>query len=129
MKEPPTYPHHSWTDVSAFYTEIAATNAQVGPMRDFVVQLARSRYADALYPMQSMQTLILSLHEQVHQYQDRVSVDYEEGEFVVRYQGGPTAAVWTARRPDGMAALERFFHHVGWFPQQVAAGSDHETAD
>lgn len=120
MSEQPAYLHHGWPSVLDSFRQLAEANPNFEPMAHFVERLAASRSAGALYPLQPMHTLVLSLHERVHAYQDRVSVTYEEGEFVVRYQGGPMAPVWTKRSPEGIAALERFFGQMRWFTEWPA---------
>ena len=127
MREFPAYEHHGWPEVVEFFERLAIENRYFVPMREFVNRLAASEYASGLHPMQSMHTLILSQHEHVHAYQDRVTVSFEAGEFVVRHQGGPTSAEWTKRGADGMASLERFFHHMRWFTEYTRAG-DHPDA-
>jgi hypothetical protein len=117
------YPAHSWSYVVGAFRDFAAANAYFAPMRAFVQQLADSPYAASLYPQQSMHTLRLSQYREVSNEAERLSVDLEGGEFVVRYQGGPTAAVWTKRHADGMVALERLFEHLRWFTEYQDAGS------
>lgn len=109
------HPAHTWASVREFFRQLAAENDHFAPMHEFVEQLAASRYASALYPLQSMHTLGLSQHPSVSVDAERLSVEFEDGQFLVRYQGGPTAAVWTKRHPEGMVALERLFEHLRWF--------------
>jgi len=111
------YPAHSWASVLSAFRDLAAANAYFAPMCAFVQQLADSPYVTGLYPQKSMHTLRLSQHREVSNEAERLSVDFEDGAFVVRYQGGPTAAVWTKRHADGMLALERLFEHLRWFTE------------
>src|SRR4051794_17964688 len=99
------YPAHTWPSVLASFRSLAGANAHFAPMRDFVERLATSRYGPALYPQQSMHTLRLSQLPTVSAEAEQLSISYEDREFVVRYQGGPTAPVWTKRHADGMIAL------------------------
>src|SRR5689334_9787637 len=103
------YPAHSWPYVVSAFRGFAEANPHFAPMAAFVERLAASPYAARLYPQQSMHTLHLSQQPQVSRDAERLWVEWEDGEFVVRYQGGPTASVWTERSSDGMAALGRLF--------------------
>ncbi|HEX8454053.1 MAG TPA: hypothetical protein VF647_18345 [Longimicrobium sp.] len=93
-------------------------------MADFVERLAGSRYAAGLFPVKSMHTVRLYQQQRYSTWDDEIRVDYDSGEFVVRYLSGgvwrhlePRAApgVWLKRSPDGFEALERCFHHLRWF--------------
>jgi hypothetical protein len=114
-------PAHSWSDVVTTFRDRAAVNPWFMPMRDFVERLAGSRYAGSLYPLLSMHTVHLSQHPEVSRDAERLTVDWEDDAFVVRYRGEPAAPVWTKRHPDGMAALERLFEHLRWFVEYRAA--------
>ena len=116
-------PARSWLDIVTTFQDRAAANPWFVPMRDFVERLAGSPYADSLYPLLSMHTVHLSQHPEVSWDAERLTVDWEDDAFVVRYQGGPTAPVWTKRHPDGMVALERLFEHLRWFIEYRVAGS------
>ena len=111
------YPAHSWSYVVDSFRELAADAPRFVPMRELVERLAASGYAAALYPQQSMQTLRLSQHAELSSHVERLSVEHDGAQFVVRYQGGPTAPVWTKHHPDGMIALERAFEHLRWFTE------------
>ena len=96
-------------------------------MRDFVAQLAASRYADGLHPVQSMWTLRLYQRSQYDPMRDpyiTIAYDPKAREFTVEYLAGPyqepfstrmPKSHWTKRDPSGFAALERCLHHLGWF--------------
>ena len=84
-----TSPAHSWRYVVTTFQDRAAANPWFVPMRDFVERLAGSPYADSLYPLLSMHTVHLSQHPEVSWDAERLTVDWEDDAFVVRYQGGP----------------------------------------
>jgi len=73
-----------------------------------------------------MHTLLLYQHDLAgHPEDERLVLDYESGEFVLRYQPGrapdhPAAlpavpATWTKRGNDALALLDRAVHHLRWF--------------
>jgi|GEM_PF-5141822 len=111
------YPAHSWPYVVSAFRGLAEANAHFAPMAAFVERLATSAYAAGLHPMKSMFGLRLSQHPLVSFEAEYLWVEWEDGEFVVRYQGRLGAPVWTKRDPDGMAALERLFEHLRWFTE------------
>jgi hypothetical protein len=116
-------PAHSWRYVLTTFQDRAAANPWFVPMRDFVERLAGSPCANSLYPLLSMHTVHLSQHPEVSWDTERLTIDWEDDAFVVQYQGGPTAPVWTKRHPHGMVALERLFEHLRWFIEYRVAGS------
>ncbi|MFL5563201.1 MAG: hypothetical protein ACJ79K_17175 [Gemmatimonadaceae bacterium] len=117
------YPAQSWSSVKQGFRELASPDIDFAPMRDFVEQLAGSRYAGGLYPQKSMHTLRLRQVPQISDDRERLSVDWEENAFVVRYRGDRTAPVWTKRHTDGMIALERLFEHLRWFSEYAGPSS------
>ena len=124
----PEYPAQTWSSVIERYRRLAVANPYFAPMRDLVERIAASRYASGLHPLVSMQTLRLSPRERFNLQTDEVRIDCENGEFVVRYQGGPAAAIWTKRDPDGFAAFERFLEHIRWFVDYRGAPSNGPAA-
>jgi hypothetical protein len=117
------YPAHTWPSVVDFFRSLAAANEQFAPMHRFVDELAHSPYAAGLYPQQSMHTLRLSQQPMISDQAERLSIDYEDGAFVVRYRGGPTAPVWTTRDANGIRALKRLFKHLRWFIEYSTSSS------
>jgi hypothetical protein len=114
------YPTHSWHDVVDQFRKYSPA-----PLADAVAQIAASRYA-GLHPVASMHTLLLYQHDPAgHPEDERLVLDYESGEFVLRYQPGrvPDHAAalrveqptWTKRGKDSMALLDRAIHHLRWF--------------
>jgi hypothetical protein len=108
-------PARTWIDVVTTVQGYAREDPHWAPMRDFIERLAFSRYAGALYPGLSHVRLHLSQHPEISWSSERLTVEWEDQAFVVRYMGDLTAPVWTKRHPDGMVALERLFEHLGWF--------------
>jgi hypothetical protein len=119
-----SYPSQAWPDVISFYDHLARDTPALAPMAAFVHHLAASPYSAGLHPVTSMQTLRLFQHDHVEGTDEEVRVDFEDGAFVVRYRAGatpdprfalrPPPGVWTKRGPDGIALLERAFHHLRW---------------
>jgi hypothetical protein len=90
-----------------------------------VPQIAASRYAAGLHPVKSMHTLLLYQHDRAGPEDERLVLECQGGELVLRHEPGRlpdrTAALrvpptpWTKRGPDALALLERAFHHLRWF--------------
>lgn len=127
-------PHeaHSWQDVACSFRDLADENAYFAPMAAVVERLARSPYAAGLFPVKSMHTVRLYQQQRYFVWDDEIRVEYDSGEFVVRYFSGggfrhlePRAApgVWMKRSPDGFAAFERCLHHVRWFVEYDGVGA------
>lgn len=120
----PRYPTHSWPDVVDGFRELADVPA-LAPLAEAVAQIAGSRFAAGLYPVQSMHTLLLYQHDRAGPEDERLLLDAESGELVLRYQPGRlpdraaavrvTEAAWTGRGTDVLPLLERALHHLRWF--------------
>ena len=127
-----SYPTHTWAYVVEFFCQLAEQNTAFAPMRGAVEQLAAAPYAAGLYPVQSMHTLCLYQHDRAGPEDEQLRLDFEGGEFVVRYRAGgtpdprfrlrPTAGVWTKRGSDPMALLDRALDHLRWFVEYRAPG-------
>ena len=124
------YATHSWPYVVSFFENFGRTYPEFAPLGPAVAQVAASRYAAGLYPVQSHHTLLLYQHDHAGPEDEQVRLDWEDGEFVVRYLNGrvrdpriaivPPKGIWTKRGPEAMPLLERAFHHLGWFVEYRA---------
>ncbi len=127
------YRAHGWEKVRESFADIEEYRPDLRPMQELVDRIAASRYAAGLHPVASMWTVLLY---QVPDYdpsrEPRIVIEYDAaaGEFVVQYHAGPYArpystqaleSRWTKRHPDGLFALERCFHHLGWFTDERSA--------
>ncbi len=121
---------HLWPDVVSFFQSRDASVPEFAAMGAAVAALAQSRYATGLHPVQSMHTLILYQHDRAGPEDERLVLEVEGGELVLRYQPGRwperTAALrtsppeWTKRGSDAVALLERALHHLRWFVEYDA---------
>ena len=131
------YRTHQWSNVVEQFRALAVGNSRFVPLADAVARLAESRYAAGLYPVKSMQTLILYQHERSGTADEQLHLDGVDGELVVRYMPGstpdprlaltPVHGTWTKRGTDGMGMLERAFHHLRWFVEYRAVSDAKAT--
>src|SRR5690349_2971929 len=127
----PRYSTHSWSSVVDAFRGLGQQAPDLAPLGEAVARLAASRYAAGLHPVQSMHTLRLFQHDVAGPDDEELRLDYEDGQFVVRYRRGadpdprlsiaPPARMWTKRGADAIAMLERAVHHLGWFVEYRAA--------
>jgi hypothetical protein len=125
-----TYEAHSWHYVLSSFRDLAGVNPYFAPMAAFVDRLAGSAYAAGLFPVMSMHTIRLYQQQHYSMHDDEIRVDFDSGEFIVRYRsGGSAPGVWTKRSADGFAALERCLHHLGWFVEYNGHGGRTRPGD
>jgi hypothetical protein len=119
---PPEWRTHSWERILEFFRGCARANPYFVPLGQFATRLAASRYAQGLFPVQSMHSVRLYQNDRVTNDDPMVHVVFDHGEFVVTYWPGAlrpsragTPAVWERRGPDGFGILEGCLRHLGWF--------------
>jgi hypothetical protein len=121
------YLAHTWDQVRRSFADPLHDRPDLYQMREFVEQIAESRYAEVLHPVQSMWTLRLYQTAEYDPVRDpyiTIAFDPNAGEFVVEYLAGPykapfsTSVVkshWVKRHTSGFTALERCLNYLNWF--------------
>jgi hypothetical protein len=74
------YPTHDWAYVVESFRRFSATVPGCEPMGEAVAQIAESRYASGLFPVQSMHTLLLYQHDLAGPEDEQLRLDCEDGE-------------------------------------------------
>ena len=123
----------SWPSVVDFFAGFASVNPECEPMHRFVSRVASSRYAEALFPLTSMHTLIISQTPEFESNREvlRVDFDCERQRFRFEYRERPFASfaesnlerprpayeAWTKEcdAAAGFGAFERFLALKKWF--------------
>lgn len=122
---PVEYRTHTWEAVARSFARLGREVPRFAPLGAAVAEVATSRYAAGLFPVQSMHTLLLYQHDRAGPGDDQLRLDWDGEQFVVQYLAGakrdprfalqPQARVWTKRGPAALPLLERAFHHLRWF--------------
>jgi hypothetical protein len=126
------YPTHSWPSAVASFRDDASIGPSFAALADGVAQIAGSRYATGLYPVQSMHTLLLFQHDCANSFEDEhLALETDGTALVLQYHPGrlpdrPAALrtsepVWTKHGTDAIALLERALHHLRWFVEYRAS--------
>ena len=133
MKEPHLVKARPWDSVVDFFAGFASVNPECEPMHRFVSRVASSRYAEALFPLTSMHTLIISrtpefqLNREVLRVdfdctRQRFNFEYRERPFASPVErnperSGPAHEAWTKKcdAAAGFNEFERFLARKGWF--------------
>ena len=128
MPRPHLVKAHPWDSVVDFFAGFASVNPECEPMHRFVSRVASSRYAEALFPLTSMHTLVLSRTPELEPGSEILRVDFdctrqrfrfeyaewpsvERGRERPKSGGGP----WTkCDAAAGFGAFERFLALKGW---------------
>ncbi|MDQ3567301.1 MAG: hypothetical protein M3397_04370 [Actinomycetota bacterium] len=108
----------SWKEIVEFYTRFASVNQQCHPMRQFVSQVAASKYAEAIFPKTSMHTLIVSQVAEFEWNREILKIDCSEQEFHFEYFEQPNVEQRWAKEccaTEGFSAFERSLALKKWF--------------
>ena len=133
MKEPHLVKARPWDSVVDFFAGFASVNPECEPMHRFVSRVASSRYAEALFPLTSMHTLIISRTPEFQLNREVLRVDFDctRQRFHFEYRerpfaspvernlkrSGPAHEAWTKKcdAAAGFSAFERFLALKRWF--------------
>ena len=118
----------SWASVAEQFQSRANEDPRLAPLAALVGTLAVSAYARGLYPVTSHDRLRLFQSEWWSPFDDEISIEYQNGEFVVEHhlRSWPRPVVGgmsVTRGVDGLAALEAAIRRSGWFIRYQA--TDH----
>jgi hypothetical protein len=98
------------------------------PAMQRLAERIATQYEGVLFPTTSLLTLYLFPHEHWLMTDPRIEIEFRDATFEVRYlapPAGPPAKLasptssaagshWVKRSVDGLDALERCLHHLGW---------------
>lgn len=124
MHKPYLIKAHPWGSVVDFFAGFASVNPGCEPMHRLVSQVASSRYAETLFPLTSMHTLILSRTPGLEPGREVLRIDFDcarqrfRFEYVERGTGrrrpGGEASTKTCDAAAGFDAFERFLALKNW---------------
>ena len=117
-----------WASVAEQFQSDANEYPRYAPMAALVEALAVSPYTRGLYPVTSHDRLRLFQSEWWSLFDDEISIEYRNSEFVVEHHlrswPRPMAGeVSVTRGTDGLAAFEAALRRSGWFIRYQA--TDH----
>jgi hypothetical protein len=109
----------NWDEVIKYYKELnKSPKWDIQPMVDFVEQIAESKYAQGLYPITSMYSLIIGQTPEIDPCRSVLKVEFFDGRFYFVYvDSGIESHCWKRDcEPDeAFSLLDEFVHQLDWF--------------
>jgi hypothetical protein len=109
-----------WTEISFFFTNLAASNSYFSVMDQFVLKIANSKYASGLFATNSMHDLWISQIEEFEMGHEVLVVQFDgfKNAFSFEYHEHPNAKKHWSREckiEEVFKVFERFLEVKKWF--------------
>ncbi len=109
----------TWEEVIEYFTELnKSPKWDIQPMVDFVEQIAESKYAQGLYPITSMYTLIIGQTQEIDPGRGVLKVEFFDGRFYFVYVDTAVENhLWKrdCEAEEAFSLLDDFIHQLDWF--------------
>ena len=118
-----SYKAHTWNSVIERYRDQSKKNKGFKPIADLAERLSKSPYAGGIYPMASMNTILLAQTPEFDPNREVLAIDYdfEKGSFTLKFRehADPKRKSWTKYCPpeEVYSGVVHFFRLQKWFTE------------
>ena len=109
----------TWGEVIEYYKQLnESPKWDIQPMVDFIEQIADSKYAQGLYPITSMYTLIIGQTPEIDPYRSVLKIEFFDGRFYFVYvDSAVDTHLWKrdCEPEEAFSLLDEFIHQLDWF--------------
>ena len=109
----------TWDEVIGYYKGLnESPKWDIQPMIDFVEQIVDSKYAQGLYPITSMYTLVIGQTPDIDPYRSVLKIEFFDGRFYFVYvDSGIDTHLWKrdCEPEEAFDLLNEFIRQLDWF--------------
>ncbi len=109
----------TWDEVIEYYKQLnESPKWDIQPMVDFVERISESKYAQGLYPITSMYTLIIGQTPELDPCRSVLKVEFFDGRFYFVYVDSAIEThLWKrdCEPYEAFSLLDDFIHQLDWF--------------